>query len=657
MFKKPEISYDYDVTEFEKFKQIMIDTGLSADEVAQKMNTKVNPSILDYARNTDAANQTQEGLNRYIQNTNSSLGAMAIKSKAAAIGVGALNTVATMGISLLASLTIGGIVSFFDKIIVTQKEITEAANQARENIQQLTITLSSNEKFVSESGKRFAELSQGVNLNTGKNLSLSDSEYTEFLEISNQLAEIFPDLERKYIQNKGAIVQLDGGVNTIIGSLDELIERQRMLANMDIADSMPDLFNGVKANVKTIKGNISDIEDSIKNLETEQKESMADFFPDYDIPLTDDGKYIQKVFKSTNSNDYLRLQNELQKLGVKYSIDTFTIPGDQQSSYLQYNFDLSDEEYDKIISDAQYQYGRISDDYAEQINQLRQRLEVEKTKIDTEYSSLQSSIQAWLSVDSDYKTMSPELQNVIQGIIDNFDWEDLNFDSWESGASYIRQNYLSVLSSGIDTSSINALFDDSMAELPVSDYIQKIKDAEVEIQKQLDSQGVDVDFDLNFMVDQQEDILSRVQNKLWVMPKGTTPINEFINSLNAEDLKIILELEVDGQTSREEIERQIEEFKEQANKLALIDLSPLHEKLDKIQSAYQTVSAAIEEYESTQTLSLDTVQALLQLDDKYLAVLYDENGQLQLNTDSYNNLTKAMLQQMQVDIIVKEVCA
>ena len=651
IFKKSDITPDYDVQEFEKFRQMMKDTGDSAEVVAETMKGKVNPSILAYAQTTDAAHMSVSGLDKYIKTTNQSFGIMAVKSKAAAIGVGALNVVTGLAVSALAGLAVTGVIKLFDHLIETPKEIAEAAQVAIDKIDELTSSLSSNQQIVNESGQRFAELAQGVNTFTGENLSLSDTEYEEFLGISNQLAEVFPELDRNYNSNGDAIVQLSGSVNTIVDSLDELIARQRELTNMQIADSMPELFAGAKNNIQQIKDTIEKTKDEITKLEEEQKKVKESFFPNYNIPLTDDGQFIEKVFKTGDSSSYLRLEGELQNLGVDYSKQTMTMPNDPVNSYIAYDFTLTDEQYDKIISDARNQYENLGYDYTEQINRLREKLETEASKIDTEYSSLQSSIVAWLSGDSNYQSMTPKMQNVMQGIIDNFDWDGLNFSSWESAASYINQNYLSVFATGIDTSSIEDLFSKSIDELPVNEFIQKITEVEDIIQKQLDAKGIAINFNLDFLSAQQEDILERVQNKLWLMPQGETVINDFVNGLNAEDLAIILELDVDGTTGREELKRLIEDYKKIANTGEIIDLSPIHEQLDKIQSAYQTVAGAIHEYDTTQMLSLDTIQSLLQLEDKYLAVLYDENGQLQLNTETYDNLTRAKLLQMQVDMV------
>ena len=55
--------------------------------------------------------------------------------------------------------------------------------------------------------------------------------------------------------------------------------------------------------------------------------------------------------------------------------------------------------------------------------------------------------------------------------------------------------------------------------------------------------------------------------------------------------------------------------------------------IDDIQSAYSTLSDAVNEYNTQGGYSIDTIQSLLALDPSYLAALQEENGQMKLNTD------------------------
>lgn len=76
-------------------------------------------------------------------------------------------------------------------------------------------------------------------------------------------------------------------------------------------------------------------------------------------------------------------------------------------------------------------------------------------------------------------------------------------------------------------------------------------------------------------------------------------------------------------------------------------LDNVAQSLDKIQSAYDTVSSAISEYNEQGFLSVDTIQSLLELNDDYLMSMIDENGQLVLNTKSFENLAIAKLKNLQ----------
>lgn len=78
--------------------------------------------------------------------------------------------------------------------------------------------------------------------------------------------------------------------------------------------------------------------------------------------------------------------------------------------------------------------------------------------------------------------------------------------------------------------------------------------------------------------------------------------------------------------------------------------SELNTQIDDLQSACSTVKDAVKEYSENQSLSIDTVQKLIDLEPQYLAMLLDENGQLQLNEEAYAKLAKAKLEEMKVDL-------
>lgn len=74
-----------------------------------------------------------------------------------------------------------------------------------------------------------------------------------------------------------------------------------------------------------------------------------------------------------------------------------------------------------------------------------------------------------------------------------------------------------------------------------------------------------------------------------------------------------------------------------------LDLINASGKVDEIQEVYDTLNSAMEEYREQGYFNVDTVQSLLDMDGKYIDLLYDENGQLNLNEESLYKVAQARL--------------
>ena len=74
------------------------------------------------------------------------------------------------------------------------------------------------------------------------------------------------------------------------------------------------------------------------------------------------------------------------------------------------------------------------------------------------------------------------------------------------------------------------------------------------------------------------------------------------------------------------------------------NIKSLNTEIDNMQSAYGTLSSAIDEYNSSGMLSVDTLQSLLSLNGDYLSALELVNGKLQIN-QQYEENHKKILQQ------------
>lgn len=73
--------------------------------------------------------------------------------------------------------------------------------------------------------------------------------------------------------------------------------------------------------------------------------------------------------------------------------------------------------------------------------------------------------------------------------------------------------------------------------------------------------------------------------------------------------------------------------------------------IDNIQSAYKSCSSAVEEYNQYGYMSVDSLQALLQMDDQYLNALELVNGKLQVNQSAYADLLATQYAEAQMEAI------
>lgn len=92
----------------------------------------------------------------------------------------------------------------------------------------------------------------------------------------------------------------------------------------------------------------------------------------------------------------------------------------------------------------------------------------------------------------------------------------------------------------------------------------------------------------------------------------------------------------------------------------LTTLGKISESIDTIQNAYNTLNSAIDEYNNSGSISIDTLQSIVALGDDWYDYLLDENGALKLDKESLQALTlsrladmKAQIQQNMIDSVKK----
>lgn len=396
-----------------------------------------NSKLGNYLTNLNGANASMGGYVKYL------IGATLRTIGLQAVTI-ALNTALSMGISFI----ISGVVSAISAWIHKTENMIKASDEALSKINSINDELKSNQKTVSDSAKRFAELSQSVDQLTGKNISLSTEDYEEFLNLSNQLAEIFPSLSRIYDENGNAIVQLSGNVDTIVGSLQNLMDAERELANREIAKELPDVFNGVKAKSGEYK-------DELEELEAQRDEyaSALKTLNDNDF---ENGFY---TLLSDDIDEYAQKASEIEKIltdaGVifkRFDYGKESLGTDSSGKPIFKNkvdFEIIDpgDNFEEVKKNIAAKTKDLANQYGEEINSLTEQINSINNKNKSNWSSLNNSLFAWLSTEDSFQVMDDRARAIVQNLVNNLEWDSIDFDSLEDAQKYIQDNILSLFES------------------------------------------------------------------------------------------------------------------------------------------------------------------------------------------------------------------
>ena len=565
-----------------------------------------------------------------------SLVASTAKTVGLTIATTALNAALTFGISAI----ITGVVSAFATWINSSKKITEAAEEAKDKISSINDDLKSNTETVENAKQRYAELAQEVE-NLGQvsqsRGSLSTDEYEEFLDLSNQLAGVFPQLTKGYDDNGNAILDLSGNVDTIVGSLDDLLQKEKDLANQKIMDEFPDVY----------KGYVKDLEDAESEVESAKKK-----FDDINSAYSnlDNGRSIQMGFLSTGYNkegtmSIGQYENWLETLGLTYE-ETVVQGG-------------------KVVSAV----GDINDAFTSQLETARKNLQYAEQQLEGEKSSIDSYLNTWLQSEFTYNQIDDSgLQTAVQDMIMNFDFSSLPKDkrnNLEYVSEYLRRNILFAINDVQDDPEISKAISEVFTNQDLTpeekaNYLQQIKDYFDDLLGKDNA----ISISLQPQID-DTDALQKSIEKTADRFNDSDKIKDFFDTegINTDEEVNDFNKVTEGINDADKAIQKWNEHKKEANEdtFEISDaetlkqqISDINSAIDSIQSAYDTLNSAVEEYNTNGgTLSIDTIQSLLSLSDEYLACLQVENGQLSLNADAMAQLAQSKLDDAQATAVTQ----
>lgn len=591
----------------------------------------------------------------------------------------ALNAALTWGVSFIVT----GVITAISNWIRKEEILAEKAQAAQDKIKDLNDTFKTHQQLVSDSAKRYAKLAQGVDQISGKNISLNNDDYEEFLNLSNQLADAFPTLSRNYTENGDAIVQLSGDVDTIVGSLQSLIEAERQLKNQQIADELPTIFKNVASKSNAYNDEIDRLiakrDTLLQGLDSVTSDNFGKLFEN-----GLDSKYLEIISKDID--EYIKIESDYQKIldDAKIAYDSVTQDpihtGEFDSSgneILEYKTSIyidpsvTDEEINNAKKSIKSTTDALATEYENDIKDLNSQINNIVAQNKSNWTSLSSSLAAWLNTEDSYKIMSDDMQATVQNVVNSLDWSKLDFSSWDDAKEYIKDNILNLYKTDDGKEilkNIEVLFDIQTqfnnGEVTVKEYQEKlssflttIKNLDPETQKAIKLLfGISTDDDGNIASD-VDTMVNNVGNKI------QDKFKDKVGSLTLDDLKIASTLEVPEGTllSWDELIQKIKETKNTLPDETPISFVKSMTEIEKSKTGFDLIDKIYadvknkEEFDWTSILNntsfIETFGNMENVTEEYKSV-YDEFIETVSNSPSdidkcqkaFNRLTTAYLQ-------------
>lgn len=585
------------------YKITMTDAGEEAKKHAVQM-VKTDKTVSDFSAATKQATLSTKALN---------LGLKALSI--------AGNMLLTMGISFAISAVIKGL----DNLIHAGEKTKERADEMTQSLKSFQSETNSSSKTINDLSDKYQQLSQKMSDGAGIT-QLTTAERDEYRSICNQIGEIMPNLIKAYDTEGNAILTLKGNV-------DELTEAYRQ--NIQ-----------AKANQFLTQGdnNGNTIQDMLDDYSNYRQGTGSGVFKDAEgyrrINGTDTLSKGLKELSTANYEDFLKILENSNKLSKG-----------EESELTEYVYYLlRDKEFDsKSVS---YMLRRGEDDTVikENFNEIHKIIESALDTIESDTNAHAANIRSILQQiaygDNGYWNLdNKDLQDSINEFIGSLSFDFVNNNGLTDEISMRKfvSNIIDSISQNKDefADAWKGLFDlKDNANIPAEQYISQ---AESFIDTLGNVLGLDKNgkkelmISLGFDIEEPTNLINNVKSKLKDEFRGK------VDNMTLEDLVDASKLEVPEGTllTWDEFIKKMAEAKATASNFSL---DSFNKSIDDIQSAYNTLTKAKDEWNKNGTYSLDTVQALLALEPKYLAMLVNENGQLKLNEQAMYDLVNAQLE-------------
>lgn len=518
------------------------------------------------------------------------------------IGSSFLNAFISAGISMLASAALSWVVGKVSDYIHKDEIAIEKGEEAKTTIDEAFDSFNNGKTTLTTLSKKFAEnneeinnvedsisnladeytrLSKGVN-SDNSNKTLSDDSYAEYLEISNQLATLYPTLVTGYDEQGNALLNLGNNASTAAKQLSDLYNVQRQSSFYEIKDNLQKQYEGIAIQDEDYQKQIRDNEAEIeaeRSILSRLQDTQTDFSEGLskgkiEIKWSDFGENTTEV--TNKIKDVLRKEQLFPKVqNGKAGTNILTFNPSSDSSVA--------EEISEILN------YNLEDRVGETQNSINEKLqENEKLALQQKelWNSLSSSYKQFLQTSDAFNSLDTDLQNNILSNLGNFDSSSIADKYSGDVVDYLYGEFITPLSQmGTEQQkALSSIFELDPDELGYDEFANQVNDTFYEIFSEDPQQAREWRKRLGF-----EDILIEAKDQINALSDTYGHIKEF-KEMSGADRQLFYEIALKDNFTGTFDEIQAKVKQQQQNSKVVIDVAP-SQRMDAYTSALASENA------------------------------------------------------------------
>ena len=473
-----------------------------------------------------------------------------------AIGSAFLGVAGGMLIDVVVNGLFDLIGNWFNDTFKAAEQIEERVGNVAAKIEEAKSKADGAKSVVDEFGSSYERLSKGVDTKTNANISLSTSEYKEYLDIVNKIAGSMPGLISGYDAQGNAILSAAGNVKALNEELKQLKLEQ---AN---AVLKPDEETGYKGLSDLSKKYINDTEALNKDFSKNNNKALDNIIKSGDI---------HKAILDTSYQDQRKIAEKLhEQTGIEYDMVDVEVPyGRGGQTTTRQRKEYASEYIERVLKDDTSTARNI----IEQYNNEYQQIAAEYNK------GAQALMDKIIYGDSSFDNMSDVTKTMLSNYISNLDGEFYdNLIETSGGNKDDLDKYLSDYIADLTSTFKNFGKDGEKAlqdalksktefdsgKISMNDFykdaqrLDKIfSDMGLDLDQKKDfmaSIGIEFEYDDNGSLKRVTKDFEQVKN-MFSNNKNKKSIEAWLGTLSGQELDIVANMELNGKENVDELQR------------------------------------------------------------------------------------------------------